>query len=173
MKTPIFHGFTTASRSVWKRCVSTASPPLNVCLPPVQARCISTVHPPRNSHFSSAYHLHRALFRRFTAAWRFWTFLSNNFLSSWRRIDRPQNWTHLPKIGKVCFSDSPIWDRPFRGTKLCCQLTAENSAFLYLKRFFSKIGKTAGAIKTEFSALTKDVRSFAHICPHSLLHNFV
>lgn len=50
---------------------------------------------------------------------------------------------------------------------------AENPALLYIKRFFSKIGKTAGAIKAEFSVLTQDVRSFAHIYPHNLFHNFV
>jgi hypothetical protein len=64
-------------------------------------------------------------------------------------------------------------DCPFRGGKIRCQLTADFSALLCLERFFSKIEKTAGAIKTQFSVLTKDVRSFAHIYPRSLLHNFV
>jgi len=64
-------------------------------------------------------------------------------------------------------------DRPFRGAKLRCQLAAENSALLCLNGFSQKSEKPPGAIKTEFSALTQDVRSFAHIYPHNLFHNFV
>lgn len=99
------------------------------------------------------YSLHMALFRRFTAARRFWTFLSNSLLSVPAAYRSDQNWTHLPKIGEVDLSESPIWGRPFRGAKLRCQLMAENSALLCLERFFSKIGKTAEAIKTELSVL--------------------
>jgi len=70
------------------------------------------------------------------------------------------------------FWDSPILDCPFRGGIFRCQLVAEFSALLYLKRFFAKIRKTTGAVKAEFSVLTQDVRSFAHIYPHNLFHNF-
>jgi len=76
-------------------------------------------------------------------------------------------------LERSVFWDSPILGCPFRGGKIRCQLTADFSALLCLERFFSKIEKTAGAIKTQFSVLTKDVRSFAHIYPRSLLHNFV
>ena len=93
--------------------------------------------------------------------------MSNSFLSVPAAYKSDQNWTNLPKIGEIDLSESPILDRPFRGAKLRCQLAAENSALLYLKRFFSKIGKTAGAIKAEFSVLTQYVHSFAHIYPHN------
>ena len=100
------------------------------------------------------YSRHMALFRRFTAARRFRTLLANSFLNVPAAHRSDQNWTHLPKIGEVDLSESSIWGRPFRGAKLLYQLMAKNSALLCLERFFSKIGKTAETIKTEFSVLS-------------------
>lgn len=76
------------------------------------------------------------------------------FLSTPAAYRSDQNWTHLPKIGEISLSESLIFGRPFRGGKIRCQLMAENSALLCLERFFSKIGKTVEAIKTEFSVLS-------------------
>jgi len=96
------------------------------------------------------YSLHMALFRRFTAARRFWTFLSNRFLRTPAAHRSGQNWTNLPKIGEVDLSESPILDRPFRGAKLRCQLAAENSALLCLNGFSQKSEKPPGLSKLNF-----------------------
>lgn len=137
--------------------------------PPIFYSILSKTQNCENAHFSRLHHsftvyvetlcfhrsrpvysLHMALFRRFTAARRFWTFLSNSLLSVPAAYRSDQNWTHLPKIGEVDLSKSPILGCPFRGGKIRCQMAAENSALFCLKMFFSKIGKTAGLSKLNF-----------------------
>ena len=78
------------------------------------------------------------------------------------------------QIGPKLDTSPQNWGCLFSGTAQFWTVlfVAEFSALLYLKRFFAKIRKTTGAVKAEFSVLTQDVRSFAHIYPHNLFHNF-
>ena len=106
----------------------------------------------KRSVFTCSSLVHKmTLFRRFTAAWRFWTILSNSFLSTPAAHRSSQNWTHRPKIGEVCLSECTILCHPFRGAKLRCQiLTAENSALPCLKSFSQKSEKPPGLSKLNF-----------------------
>lgn len=133
-KTLIFHGFTTASRSVWKRCVSTASPPLKGLFSPVR-------------------HLFIKFSRRFTAAWSYWTILSNSFLNTPAAHRLGQNWTHLPKTGEVDFLRKPNFGPSFWWRKNSLPVDGGKFRSPLSQEVFLKNRKNRRAIKTEFSAL--------------------
>jgi len=84
-----------------------------------------------------------------------------------------QNWTHLPKIGDVCFLGQPNFGLSFSWRKNPLPVGGGKFRSLLSQDVFLKNRKNRRAIKTEFSVLTQDVRSFAHIYPHNLFHNFV
>ena len=99
--------------------------------------------------------------------------MSNRFLRTPAAHRSVQNWTHLPKIGDVCFLGQPNFGLSFSWRKIALPVGGGKFRSPLPQWFFAKIRKNAGAIKTEFSTLTQDVRSFAHIYPHNLFHNFV
>ena len=131
-KTLIFHGFTTASRSVWKRCVSTAKRSVFTCSPPVHKMAFS---------------------RRFTAAWSYWTILSNSFLNTPAAHRLGQNWTHLPKTGEVDFLRKPDFGPSFWWRKNSLPVDGGKFRSPLSQEVFLKNRKNRRAIKTEFSAL--------------------
>lgn len=104
--------------------------------------------------FTCSLPVHKMAFsRRFTAARKFWAFLSNSFLSVPAAYRSDQNWTHLPKIGEVCFlGKSNFWlsfswrknPLPVDGGKFRSPLSQD---------VFLKNRKNRRAIKTEFSVL--------------------
>lgn len=95
------------------------------------------------------------------------------FLSTPAAHRSVQSWTHLPKIGEVCFLGQPNFGLSFSWRKNPLPVGGGKFRSLLSQDVFLKNRKNRRAIKTEFSVLTQDVRSFAHIYPHNLFHNFV
>lgn len=98
--------------------------------------------------------VHKMAFsRRFTAAGRFWTFLSNSFLSTPAAYRSDQNWTHLPKIGEACFLGKSNFGLSFSWRKIALPVDSGKFRSPLPQEVFLKNRKNRRAIKTEFSVL--------------------